>query len=69
MLHFIPGSSPCRKPGHGEEPGYEAMQGMGRSLGTRLCFTCSEDYSRRSRAHLAVSTDQVLFQTSEGAVV
>ena len=28
-----------------------------------------KDYSGRSRAHLAVSTERVLFQTSEGAVV
>ena len=44
-----------------------SLRGFPRNCSNASLIT--KDYSGRSRAHLAVSTERVLFRTSEGAVV
>ena len=46
---------------------HSSLRGFHRNCSNASLIT--KDYSRQSRAHLAVSTERVLFQTSEGAVV
>ena len=56
----------ARSPAVAFDDGQSSLRGVPRNRSNASLIM--KDYSGRSRAHLAVSTEQVSFQTSEGAI-